>query len=493
MGTAPQTASPPIFPLQTRLLGDDLAPPRHLYVTYIPATLAFVGVLSWVMGDEFGLVMASVVATGISFYALWDWLFHHALTRFSTLLAMSLLLGYGFGTLNTWISLPRSSLTLGDVTGSGEGVLARGLGAVLLSSACLFFLGEIFEKPLFGESFRFVIDDGMRTLVYIGAIAMLAGFATHSLGFLGVQAANGHVNIFGLFLSWLYTPLTAVTVAAFLTTRLGWDKLLTGLSAVIFLLMFSVSGRRVAIYTSIEILLVLGLVGFRWRNRGIRSILLILGLGAVVAVGALTFMLLRIAPVTHPTSHKVTLRDQFQAAGKVVQRGHAIALASAITQRNVQSRTLILPFLANILDASSRMTPALGRDAVGLSQVAIPSAIFPDKNLFFSEEGLVDQQFGFSYGDQANSILTAGATDFGFLGMILYPIAAIIIARIGYDLMARWFGTVPLMIITLSFILVFLQTEIGAGGYAIEVRNSLIFGVVLTLFSWLPRIRLRVQ
>ena len=489
MGTASQTALQSIpFP-GIRAFGDDLAPPRQEYFTFIPALLAFTGVMSWVMADELGMVVASAVATAVVFYDLWEWLVRRGPTRFSSLTALALLFGYGTGVLNTWATLPRGDLDLAEVVGMDQGVLARGLGAVLVSAALLYFLGEIFERPLFGRDFRFTIDQRTRSLIYAGTFAILIGYATHSLNIEGATAGEGHVSVPGVFLSWLYSPLTAIAVAAFFTARRRGDKILTGLASLLLVMVFSVMGRRVIFYTSLEILLVLGLAGFRWRERMVRNIFLGLTLLAIMAAGALTFMLLRIAQGT--TARKITISKRFEITGKLVREGGAISLASSTTKSNFQTRTFVLGFLANVLDASSRQTPALGRDAFGFLQVVIPSVIYPDKDRFFSEESLVDQQFGFSYGDEANSVLTAGATDFGLLGMILYPLIIVIIARVIFEFIAWRLKVLPLMIVALSFIYLMLQTENTLSGYFEVFRDTFLFGIVLAIFLALPRISLR--
>jgi len=492
MGTAPQTVQQPLVLSRAHIFGDDLAPPRQIYVTYIPVVLALAGVLGWLMSDESGMVLACVVATAVALYTLWGWLFLRAPTRFSTLLAMSLLLGYGGGALNTWITLPRGGLSLAEVMGLSEGVLSRGMAAVLFSSAALYFLGELFEKPIFGASFHFQITRKTRSLIYVGTLAILAGYLTHSLDVGGTVSSQGHISIPGLFLIWLYYPLTAISAAAFLTSERRSDRLLTGLSTLILLLMLTVLGRRATIYTSTEILFLLPLAGYRWRGRLIRNMLLIAGLTAFVVVCALTTMLLRISGESMRRSQKpVTVVRRFQAAGKLVKKGGAVTIASNATQQNFQSRTFVLAFLANILDASSRITPALGQDAVSLMATAVPTALYPDKDRFFSEEGLVDRQFNFSYLDEANSVLTAGATDFGLLGMILYPLLLVAIARFVYDFVGRWLTATPLMIVTLSLIFMFLQTESILTAYFVHFRDTLLFSALIVLFMSFPRFRLR--
>ncbi len=490
MGTIPQVA--PQLALQRWLLpfGNDLTPPRQAYITFVPAVLSLAGILSWVMNDELGMVLAASTASVVGILTLWDWLFRGAPTRFSTLMAMSLLLGYGGGTLNTWLTLPRGSFTVAQFMGLPEDVLARGMGAVLISTVPLFLLGEIYENPIFGREFHLQIDSRTRVLIRIGTLAILAGYATHSLSFSGPSAGGGHISIPGVFLSWLYTPLTAVAVAAFLTAENRRDKLLDGVSSLILLMMFSMLGRRVAIYTTLEILFILGLVGFQWRGNILRRVLLIVSLGAIIITCSLTFMLLRIAG-TGQRKGWMPVGQRFEIASKMVGKGGAYAFAARITQNNLQTRTFVLPFLANILDASWSKTPALGKDVLGMLQLSIPSALYPDKNVYFSEEELVDLQYDFAYGDQPNSILTAGATDFGFIGMILYPLIIVFLSKALLNFVARWLQPIPLLFVALSFILMMLVTEATLSGYFDAIRNSGLFGVLLGLFTSLPAMKMK--
>jgi hypothetical protein len=487
MATSAQTVQYQIVP-GGRVLGNDLAPPRLRYILYIPAVLTMTGVVSWIMGDESGMVLGAGMATAVALYTMWEWLIRRGPLRFSMLMALALLLGYGLGTLNTWFTLPRGSLSLADFMGQSQAILTRGVGAVLIAAASLYFLGEMFEKPVFGRDFRFCLDDRTRALTYVGAIAILGGYFTHSLTFGGVSSAGGHESIAGAFLIWLFAPLAALATAGFLSARTRKDKLLGGLSSLILLLIFSVLGRRVLIYTTVEIVFTLGLIGYQWRGKIVRKILLLLVLGTIIVGAALTFMLLRVAGSISPRKNP-SAGQRFKIVGSMVQKGGAYELATAKTQENAQTRTFILAFFANVLDASSRETLAMGKDALGYLQMAIPSVIYPDKDLRFSEEDLVDRQFGFSYGDEANSIVTAGATDFGLFGVIVYPILMVIVVRLVYDLIARFFSVVPLLFATLSFVFLLLQSEMTLNGYFNTLRNTFLFTLILAVFLSMTRIK----
>ena len=491
MVTAPQTVDLSFG--RPRIFGDDLAPPRQAFFAVIPAALAFFGMLSWVLGNNFGFVLACVVATAVGLYTLWGWLFRKAPTRFSTILSMSLLLGYGGGAMNTWVMLPRGQLSVAAAMGMDPGVLARGIGAVLLSSALLYCFGEIFEKPIFGRDFHFSIDGRTRALVYAGTLAMIAGYATHTIGFLGASATGGRLNPAASFLTWLYIPVTVISVTAFLVAPQRWAKVLCGISSVILLLMLSTLGRRVAIYLGVEILLIIGLTSYRWKGRIFQKVLVVAGLAAVIVVTSLMFMLFRIAGWGTRNPQQATVTKRVELAHRMFQRGDAYAIATSSTEENLQTRTFVLGFFASVLEGSSRTRPALGEDVIQQAEITIPSFLYPEKDRSFSEEELVDQQFGYGFGDEANSILTGGATDFGLLGALIYPLLLVALMRIIYDIAARCFGVVPLMFIALTLINTSLQTEIGMAGYFATLRVLFFFGLVIAGFMVLPSVRMRTD
>lgn len=482
MGTIPQTLNGPASLSAVRSFGSEFAPPRQLYLLFLPGTLSFIGILSWTLGNEAGMVMAAAVGGLVGVFSLWDWLFRKAPTRFSTLMGMTLLLGYAGGAFNTWATLPRGHLSLAESLGLDPAMLARAIGAVLISAASLYFLGEIFEKPVFGLDFRLYIDHKTRILIYAGTLAILAGVLTHTIGFSG--AGVGHLTIPGFFLYWLCAPLTSFAVAAFLKAEGLMDRVLSGLAALFLITLFTIAGRRAAIYTSIEIVLVLGLAGYNWRRQVFRKLLLLLVLSSIIVASSLTFMLLRIAGGLNPHKH-LSVGGRIAIADKLVHNGTGFAMASSTTQQNVQTRTFVLAFFANILGASSRMQPAFGMDAVNLMKIAVPGILLPNKD-FPSEEELVDQQFGFNYNDEANSVLTAGATDFGLIGVVFYPLIIAAVFALYFRFLERWFKPVPLMFIALCFILSMLQTETTLTGYFEALRDAPLFASVLAIFLAVP-------
>ena len=93
--------------------------------------------------------MDSLVLTVIAVYITYDLLGHGAPLRVSTVFALTLALGYGLGTVNTWYTLPRGGQTLADFLNIDSANLAEAEALILIAVALMLVVGELFEKPIF--------------------------------------------------------------------------------------------------------------------------------------------------------------------------------------------------------------------------------------------------------------------------------------------------------------------------------------------------------
>ena len=474
-------------------LGEDVAPPRAIYVIHFPAILTVAALVSWVLSTDLAMAAAAAVAAVIALYMLWDWLLREGPTRFSTLLAITLLLGYGLGALNTWLTLPRGNLSLAEFLGSDQGVLARGMAGVLLSAAPLCFFGELYERPLFGREFRISLDQQTYMLIFLGTVATVIGFVTGSLGYMGAQNTTGEqLGVAPALISWLFPPLTALAIGVFLVTPRGFAKLLSGVCALVLLACLMLVGRRIVFYAAMEVLFALRLVGYRLKGTFFRKVLLLLGLGGIVAVGFTVFMLIRLAGFENPhDASRLSMEHRIETVMVWVKDGTALARADEANQSNVQKRTFVLGFFADVLEGSSRRTPGLGRDLAEYIGSVVPRVINPNKDLAFGEESFADELFGLTYTDAPNSILTNGAVDFGLLGVVAYPLLIVLIMRVSIDALSRFLPPLPMAIIILGAIFTMLQTETATSAYFVSIRNEIIFAIVLFLYSRLPKFGLR--
>ena len=479
--------------LSSSRLGEDFAPPRALYVIHIPAILAITALGTWIASNEMAMVFAAAVAALVAIYMLWDWLLREAPTRFCTILAIALLLGYGLGAVNTWFTLPRGGLSLAQFLGSDEGVLARGMAGVLISAAPLCFLGELYERPLFGREFRLPLDQRTYSFVVLGTLAIAAGFFTHQLGYSGVQGSFGEQqSIAAALLSWLFSPLTALTISIFLVTKGRFAKLITGVCMLVLCAFLMVLGRRTLLYTVMESLFALRLTGYRFGGSVAKKAMLLAVLGCFVALGVTVFMLIRLAGFQNPHAN-ISLEQRVQIAMSWVEDGSALNRATEANRENAQKRTFVLGFFADVLEGSARNTPALGQDIASYTSMAIPRILNPDKDLALGEETIADDLFGLTYSDAANSVLTTGATDFGLLGVIAYPLLLVLLLRVCIEVFSNFLPALPISVIVLGSIFSLLQTETSMTAYLVTIRNEIIFSVLLLFYSRLPRFELRTN
>jgi hypothetical protein len=482
---------PALVSLPSRLLGEDYAAPRPVYFTHIPAILMLTGLGAWIASNELAMVLAATVASLVAGYLLWDWLVREGPTRFSTIYAMTILLGYGLGALNTWFTLPRGGLSLSAFMGADEGVLARGMAAVLLSASFLCFLGELYERPLFGREFRIPLDQRTYTLIYVGTLAIIAGYFAHALDFGGGTSSGGQQSVASALLGWVFAPLVALTAGVFLATPKGLPKLFTGICTLVLCALVMTVGRRVVIYTAMEILFALRLTGYRLKGTAFKKILLFAGVAGFVVVGVTVVMLLKLAANQSRLGMSTPLIQRVQIALSWVEDGTALTRATEANRTNARTRTFVLGFLADIVEGSSRSTPALGRDFMWQTYLALPRVVATEKDSGIGEEALVDEIFGLTYRDAANSILTNGATDFGLLGVIVYPLFFVWLLRFSIDVLSRFLPPSAASLIALGAIFEFLQTEAVTTGYIVTLRDEILFTIILMIFFRLPIIRLR--
>ncbi|GGH09785.1 hypothetical protein [Silvibacterium dinghuense] len=482
-----------------RLFGQILAVPRRRYCVHIPLLLLLTGLLTWVVPTDFMLAIASFVGGVVGFYMFFEWVFRGP-TRFSTTLGIGLLTGYAGGSFNTWATVPRAGFTLGHFLGLDDAVLARGIAGVLISCAILIAWGELFEKPIFGLDFEFRQGSRLNSLIVLGMLAVMAAFKMGALSYMGVSSEGGHLGLGAAAAQWFFPPLVNIAVTNFvLIPGKGMRKWVMGICAFALLLMLAVTGRRTLIYTCAVTLFMIRMAGFRLMGN-IRRQVMVLGLSAVFIVTcSLGFMLLRVAGYNNEGRKSVGLQERMTVALALIKNGTALDRAVSSTQENVKTRTFVLGFLAQVLDGSERKTPGLGRDAFTLLQAAVPSAINPYKhefasiheNDFPSEEFLADSLFGFSYWDEANSILTAGAVDFGLIGMILYPIITAWCLRWVVEFASSFLQQTSALFLVLSCLFEVLSAENTITSFAVTVFHGILFITFLEIFFRLPRFQLR--
>jgi hypothetical protein len=461
-----------------------------LYLIYLPILLMLGALVAAIAPSNAAFVFGAIVGGLVGLHMMFNLLFNDPPLRISHLLAMSLLVAYNLGAANSWLTVPRASLTISEAFAKDPVVLANGIAASMAACAVLIFAGELWEKPIFGREFR--LDFDLRSLFFIvlTTAAILIAFAIGDIGFMGAAiTADEHVSAFGSLVTWLSAPCLAYSICATLNTK-GAYRLVVGACALVQIIAMIPTGRRNFAFALVLSLVVCRLGRFRLRLSFYGKAVLLMAGFALVAIASIAFLYLRFAGYEHKEATSFGAR--FQAAEQLFQT-RSVSEMAQLLQANVSTRTFEVAYFADLVDASQSSRPLLGKGLVTSLQLQVPSAISEDKFGLerYEEEQLVDMQFGFTFQDEANTILTAGAADFGLLGVFVYPLVMVALMRAAVEVVQAYLPTYVAAIIAIGFVFLMLLAETPLAGYFTLLRNATVVTAIFYLFSLLPRLSAR--
>lgn len=455
----------------------------------VPLLLVVTGLLTWLVPGNGMFVIGAAVGALAGIFLLVDIIIRAAPLRFSSMLAMTMLLAYNLGALNSWLTIPRAGLTIAEYFARDPADLARAAGTSMLACALMLVVGELYEKPLFGEEFRLKMDSRAELLVIISTVLIAIAYYTGQLGYMGIAVdPNGHITPFAALILWWAAPAFGFSLCVTLNTK--GMRVVLAICTLIQMLALVPTGRRFFAYAVLGALIAIRLGEFRVRL-ALWKKLAIAGLGvALISFASIAFLYLRVAGWGHREATSMSTRLRL-AYDTMHTRGFSDI--SRLMTENASTRTFLIGYFSDLLGASLRSSPMLGEDALHYMKLMIPSSISPSKLDLepYEEEQLVNMHWGFGYTDEPNSIFTAGAADFGFFGVLLYPLLLVLLYRVFLELIQTVLPTFAAVMIALALINQVLLPEQTLIGYFIELRNSLIFVGILYLFFSLPKFRMR--
>ncbi len=468
-----------------RKLGGGAVPVRRLYFLDFPLLLLSVGLITWIIPTDTMLFVSALTGAGVGLYSLWEIAIRRKPIRFSHIFCIAHTAGYGLGVVNSWLAISRGNLTLAAYFGRDPEAVSQAMAAVLISSGVLYSLGEIFETPIFGQTFRLPLDNRSVLFILCGTALVIVGYATGERGYMGATAAGngGHISVLSGLIGWVFPTLFAFTCLSFLEWPKGLMKRFLGIVMAVQFVLIVPAGRRSLLY-----FVLLGVIATRFGhfkpNWSLpRKFVYTALVASLIALGSLTFFYLRYASYG---KQKVSLTDRISLALELYQSGNT-SKANQSFRENLQKRTFVLGYVSDLLDASFRITPANGEDAWHEFQLVVPSALWADKStLLYSEESIANTTYHFNYVDEANSLYSAGAIDFGIWGMILYPIVVSALFRIVAEFARVNLPEVVAVIVILALIYSALATEAGLWVRLLALRDTLCFSAALWLFFKIP-------
>jgi hypothetical protein len=446
------------------------------------------GLAGLFLQNDAGLILNALVMTAVGIYLGYDLLSRGAPIRISTVFAFTLALGYGLGTVNTWLTLPRSGRTLAQFFNIDPANLTGAEALIGISLATMLVLGELFEKPIFGEDFRLRFTNRDIVVVTLGALFRAVTIATgHAVGFASeANIKNGHLGAVATLSGDIQGPLFALTACMALNAQARFKRLyLYGLTAAWFLMGFP-QGRRAMIYSVVLVIMASRLGVGRIKASFLKQVLVAASLGAFLYAATLGYYYVRVAGYSEKNP---TLSERISDAIALIKDKKNSKVEKAFTS-NVEGRTFILTFPAELLGYAEVEATAHGVDMEDQIQVAMPSVLFPNKDVSFTEEGLANSLFGAYWPDSPNSVFTSGIIDFGIIGLLLYPLFFTFFLR---GIIALAGDIAPAFVCCYAVLLILatvLQPENDIASYYLVVREAILTGGIVWLLRSVPPFQL---
>ena len=457
----------------------------------LPFLLVACGQICGGFATEGSLAFGSGFGACVTLWSLVSMVFRKGNVNTWKLVGNAVLMGYSLTTFWTWINLHNEKGGLEVYFGYQIASLCHAEQIVLTVAAVLLFVGE-----LFGGNFSIDIDSiveapGVDWLLAIGWAIVVGAFFSGRLAYMGAAMTGEFtVNPVNQFIFWIIPPLYGLILSRARSHKIsaipGWAWWLMFLAMMVLIVPL---GRRIFISSILVAGLSMRFARFRPAIPSWKVILI----GAAVLFGiyfaSLGFTYLRYARWQFSGDEQPSLQ-------LLVTTGYGLYMSGSLTvtedlRVNANERGFIIGFLADLLHQTDRHRTAGGDDLVNSLYVNIPRVLWPDKDNFLppSEEDLANSIFGTDYPDQANSLLTNGAIDFGSFGAICYPLATTFLMASFIAAAKRFLPTLEATICFLAHAFVVLDIE-GSdfSGYVGFWRNSVAFLIVIIVLRKATRL-----
>jgi len=458
---------------------------------------ALAGLASTVFADSHVAFLASVViASAMGVVGILLCVSKPSAASLWEVYAFILCIGYGLGTLQTFVGgyfLAFDPFALADVSAralSGAISLVMLLVCLLLVCSLLDRKGLLADTRIPSSEHRLVLS--LVSLLTLAAVAMVAAGRIRFQGDVAADADVGvRLSAIASLVSQALCPIGALGVYCARSSSPRMRFALLALAAI-DLLILATQGRRLLLFALLIFAMAYAAGGKALRVFTSKTLMAALIMIFAVVVGNRFFYAMRLAHDENTDARDVA--SLAVRSGEIFMNPQDSGLDEKIKE-NLAERAFILDYLAELLEKLDRIDPLGGAVLFNAVITATPEALYPwkYKYMYYMEEGLVHPHFGMPVWDAANTVLTAGASDFGIFGLLAYPVLTVLLCQL---LLRAATVAGPIVSAAMCFALLnmLLNVENQLPGIVAGVRDAILLGfvvfVVSLLFGQLRSIRL---
>lgn len=384
-------------------------------------------------------VVVSVVAL-VDIYSFIKW---PERVRISNLYGLSILLAYGFANIiflvgNRTATAASVQIFAPDGFHYDQRGLSIALALCLLTAAVLYYFSARFEQTaLMPEHFLEIGDFQAYRLVWFGALLTVAAVASGAIktnlatNTTTNVVGNGRESVLGAIVVTLLPGLIPLTLILFTQATTTLKKVSVLACLLLFFGVLLIFDRRYVIYVVLLSMVCLRMKRSWLKRNRFLSPMAIVGICIAIYLAFNFILATRVANIELEQSmgQPSTLRSVEGALSLELSGGLNSRLASEVipTDENNVSRPFILSYFGGLADIGS---PHLyGADFWYDLQLIVPSALDPGKlsSLPPAIESITHPAYGIPVFNGPHTDLISGYDDFGSPGVVLYPLAVVLL------------------------------------------------------------------
>lgn len=467
----------------------------EIYINLKELLLLFIAMLlALFLNSSFVFFVAVILLSVIAFIELYQIIWYEKNVSLASVLAVSIILGYGFGSFVFLLSCKNFNATDYQYF-APQGLfytqenLSIALLITSLAVAVLFWFSRYEgKKQLNGSVVDAASIDEVQFIIWFSFILTGIALLNGDLGYMGsVVDNNAHVTVIGS-LAVLVVPVVApLTVLRIHSLRNSNCRILYLILLLFFVFVLVVIGRRYLLY-SLLLSLVMFFSGSNASRESIKwkSVLGVLAVGFVLFYGFKLFFVLRLAAYVLGRNPNVLEHVHFAFENWESFQNPGI---NEQFYQNIGSRPFILSYFAGLIGRQTSDLPGLGVDLYYSVMMSIPSLFMPLKNVVFphSSEEMMHPLYNIMVFDGPNSVLVSGFNDFGIIGAIFYPLFVVLLFGFYYKLILRWVPNTSIhifVILALLFNLLYIEQSLAAVFVLIRDLTILVVLFRLLFFSF---------
>lgn len=344
--------------------------------------------------------------------------------------ATSLLLAYALSTFTTQIKIySLKSIDVARYFSIGQSPLSTALAGVAFASALLVFFSRFFPSRIELPSFS---RDQIRESLLVAVIVTFTGIYCIFTGLIGFQGfifadiSQQTVSPLALMVNFALAPVgvLALFLASGKYEISGFDKLLLYLLAIVLWGITFTQARRLVVYLAMLYVMfyAIDIYGYAaWQKKLFFSIVV----GFVAYLGVKLFFALRLAGWESPDTKDAVL---LLKSGIDILANPSRYDFDYLLSENSLERPFVIKYLAQVIEKVSSGKQLSGEAIYTTVLYSIPSALIGVK-VFATDEELIHPKLGLFITDDPNTILTTGAADFGWIGLLLYPVFVVLVMK----------------------------------------------------------------